>query len=87
MNTPNNLEKESFESSLKRVEEVIAELERGDLPLEQSLARYEEGMARLNRCYSILDSVEKKIALLSKKENGTVQESPFNPDMAKNIKR
>ena len=79
--------KENFETSVKRLEQLINELERGDLPLELSLARYEEGMHRLKSCYAILESVEKKIVLLSKREDGTIQESPFSLDQAKNQKK
>ena len=83
INAPTNLEsieKESFESSLHRLEEIVAELERGDLPLESSLAKYEEGVNRLKKCYTILEVIEKKIAIISKKEDGLIQETPFNID-------
>ena len=79
-------EKESFETTLRRLEEIVVELERGELPLEHAIARYEEGVHRLNRCYAILDSLEKKVALLSKKEDGSVHEVPFLPE-TKNLKR
>jgi len=52
----------------------------GDLALESSLAKYEEGVARLKKCYSILENIEKKIALITKKDDGTIQEIPFNID-------
>ena len=69
--------KETFEISLKRLEEIVAELERGDFPLEQSLAKYEEGVNRLKSCYRILEDVEKKITLISRKEDGSIEEVPF----------
>ena len=70
---------QNFETSLKRLEDIVQELERGNLPLETSLARYEEGVHRLKQCYQILDSVERKISLLSKKDDGNFQEDIFNP--------
>ena len=77
-NIPNNAnDKENFETSLKRLEEIVAELERGDLPLELSLAKYEEGMNRLKRCHGILEEVQKKIVLISRKEDGNFEEIPF----------
>ena len=87
MNQQHDSEKETFEGCVKRLEEIIAELERGDLPLEHSLARYEEGIGRLKRCYGILESVEKKIALLSKRENGSIGEEPFYPEQSKTTRR
>ena len=82
-----NQPKENFETSIKRLEQLISELERGDLPLELALARYEEGMSRLKNCYAILESVEKKVVLLSKREEGSIQESPFSLDQAKSQKK
>ena len=87
MGTEGDAPKESFESSLKRLENIVAELERGDLPLELALARYEEGINRLQKCYGILGSVEKKIALLSRKDDGSIEQSPFQYDLSKNAKR
>lgn len=76
---------DNFELSLKRLEELVVELERGDLPLEKSLARYEEGMNRLKRCYRILDEVEKKIVLITRKDNGEIEEIPF--DRSNNLRQ
>lgn len=79
----NSEEKESFENSLKKLEEVINELERGELPLDKALEKYEEGVNRLKKCYAILEQVEKKIVLLVRKEDGTMEEVPF--ERGKNI--
>lgn len=76
----NDAEKDSFADSLQRLEEIVLDLERGDLPLEISLAKYEEGIAKLKKCYAILDSIERKISLITKKEDGTIQETPFATD-------
>jgi exodeoxyribonuclease VII small subunit len=78
VNPTNSNEKEGFESSLKRLEEIVAELERGDLSLEQALAKYEEGSNRLKRCHRILEEVQKKIVLISQKEDGNFDEIPFD---------
>ena len=67
----------SFEEALKRLELIISELERGELPLEIALARYEEGVNRLQYCRQTLESIENKIVLLSKQEDGTMAETPF----------
>ena len=87
MGNENIQEKESIENLLKRLEEIVIDLERGDLPLEQAIVKYEEGCQRYQRCHAILDSIEKKIVLLSKKDDGTIAEVPFNPEQSKNFKR
>ena len=74
-----NSSEESFEKSLKQLETIVAELERGDLPLEESLAKYEEGINRLKKCYHTLEEVEKKIVLISQKGDGSFQSNPFQP--------
>ena len=58
-------EDESFEDSLAGLEQVVAELEGGDLGLADSLDRYEEGIGRLKRCHAQLEAAERRIELLS----------------------
>ena len=69
--------RENFETSIKQLESIIIDLERGNLPLETSLEKYELGIAQLKNCQHILNSVEKKIMLINKKDDGAVQEEPF----------
>ncbi len=54
----------SFEEALERLETIVEELETGSLSLEQSLARYEEGMRLSRRLTTTLDQAEKRIELL-----------------------
>jgi exodeoxyribonuclease VII small subunit len=70
----------SFEAILARLHEVVSELERGDLPLERSLALFEEGV-RLAREGSIrLDRAEARVAeLLAATEGGAARIRPFEP--------
>lgn len=67
-------EKMSFEASLARLEEIVAELERGSLELERSLTLFEEGVTLVKRCEGELDAAIKKVKLLT--EDG---ESDFDP--------
>ncbi|ABK43568.1 Exodeoxyribonuclease VII small subunit [Magnetococcus marinus MC-1] len=53
--------KQGFEASLERLEALVGELERGELPLEEALAAYEEGMKLARLCQKRLDSAEKRI--------------------------
>ena len=61
----NNNEKEiKFEDAMKRLEEIANELEKDDLTLDDSIAKFEEGMNLSKKCKQMLDSAEKKITIL-----------------------
>lgn len=55
---------DSFEELYHKLEEAVDKLERGGLPLEQSIALYEEGMELAKRCQTILDRAELRITTL-----------------------
>ena len=55
-----------FEQSLDRLEEIVRHLEKGDLPLNDSLALYEEGTALISACSKQLDEAEQKVVKLRK---------------------
>jgi exodeoxyribonuclease VII small subunit len=63
----------SFEDALKELEEILAEMEAGEVPLEQSLEKYERGNFLIQHCRNVLNSAEKQIELLSKAEDGAVK--------------
>lgn len=65
-----------FEQNLQRLEAVVAELERADLPLERSLQLFEEGMALAEACRKQLDEAEGKVEMLVKRA-GVVTTEPF----------
>jgi len=54
-----------FEQWLRRLEAVVESLEEGDLGLEESLAKYEEGINSLRKCCELLEAAERKIQLLA----------------------
>lgn len=56
----------SFEDSLSRLDEIVRHLEKGDLPLGESLALYEEGTALIASCSKMLDEAEQKVVKLKK---------------------
>ena len=56
----------SFEDSLSRLDEIVRHLEKGDLPLGESLALYEEGTALIASCSRMLDEAEQKVVKLKK---------------------
>jgi exodeoxyribonuclease VII small subunit len=57
----------SFEESLDRLEKIVAQMESGDLKLEDSLKLFEEGIGLTKVCHQKLDEVEKKVKQLLKK--------------------
>ena len=72
-------QKLTFEQALARLEEIVAALESGDRPLEQSLSLYGEGAKLRKQCTTLLDRAEQKVRKLSLDETGEVTEAPFTP--------
>ena len=69
-----------FEDALGRLEQIVDQLESGDLALESSLKVYEEGVALARRCAKYLEEAEKRIELLTKDESGLLKAEPFEWD-------
>lgn len=70
---------ESFEDALAGLEGVVADLEGGELPLEESLERYEQGVARLKHCHALLKEAQQRVELLSGVDaEGNPIASPFD---------
>jgi exodeoxyribonuclease VII small subunit len=69
--------KQSFESALKQLEQIVKELETGDIPLEKALQRFEEGIRLSRFCSQKLEETEKKVTLLMKNPEGDIIEKPF----------
>jgi exodeoxyribonuclease VII small subunit len=65
MTTPDNSPELTFEQALIELERMVRELEEGRLGLEESLARYEQGVGLVRQCYARLRAAEQKILLLS----------------------
>ena len=58
--------KKSFESALKELEDIVKEMESGDLSLEDAVKKYEFGIKQSKFCLDLLDKTEKKIADLTR---------------------
>ena len=67
----------SFEDKMKRLEEIATQLEKGDLDLDASVTKFEEGMKISKECNEMLEKAEKKITMLIKGENGELAEQNF----------
>ena len=70
--------KMTFEESISRLEEIVSLLERGDAPLADSLALFEEGTKLIAACSMQLDQAEQKVVKLMKGADGAPVELPFD---------
>jgi exodeoxyribonuclease VII small subunit len=67
----------SFEDSLKKLETIVERLEKGDLPLEESLKLFEQGIGLSEACKQELDAAEGKVQMLIKQRDGSLKTEPF----------
>lgn len=67
----------NFEDSLKKLEEIVAQLERGDVPLEESIRLFEEGTRLSAECRKQLEEAEGKVEMLVKQRDGAMKREPF----------
>lgn len=72
--------KNRFEKTLADLEKIVDELESGDLTLDESLAKYEQGVKALKQCYEVLRDAEKKVEVLLQGDNATDQTAPFETE-------
>ena len=68
----------NFEKSMEELEKVVAQLEKGDLTLDQMLSSFEKGVALSKECAACLDEAEKKVNILVKGTDGEMDKEPFN---------
>lgn len=71
-------DKMSFEDSVKRLDEIVKLLERGDAPLSESLKLFEEGTSLISNCDTLLNEAEQKVVKLRKGQDGEPEELPFS---------
>ncbi len=69
---------QTFEEAIKRLEEIVDELEKGEVPLDNTLSLFEEGVRLSRFCRGKLDEAEKKIDILLKEEGGISRREPFS---------
>ena len=68
----------SFEEVLQELEEIVNRLEQGDLPLEESLQLFEQGVRLSRSCHTKLDEAQKRLEVLLKDEEGKMTARPFD---------
>ena len=71
---------ESFESAITRLEKIVEQMESDQLPLEELLARYEEGVTLVKACEQKLAAAEKRIEIITRNANGEPQVEEFEPE-------
>ena len=67
----------SFEKALEKLEKIVDDLEGGDLTLDDSIKKYEEGIKLAQSCQKKLDKAKEKIETLVKKDEGTFEKKPY----------
>ncbi len=71
-----------FEDALKKLEKIVQELENGDLPLDEALTKYEEGIRLSKGCAKKLEAARKKVEILLKAEDGSFELKDFDEKAA-----
>jgi len=70
----------NFEQAASRIEEIVRLLEKGDAPLDKSLALFEEGAGLIKICGKMLDEAEQTVVRLQKGVGGEPEETDFDVD-------
>ncbi|MDR9425742.1 MAG: exodeoxyribonuclease VII small subunit [Marinobacter sp.] len=71
-----------FEKSLDELEQLVRNLEQGELSLEQSLSAFERGVKLTRECQQALKSAEQRVEQLVQSSDGSLETRPFSPDDA-----
>jgi exodeoxyribonuclease VII small subunit len=72
--------KPTFEKAMKQLEQIVDELESGELPLEKALQKFEEGISLSKFCSEKLEETERRISQLTADKDGAPLETPFETD-------
>lgn len=80
MSKPSKETKLTFEEAMQRLEETVEQMEARDLPLDQIIEKYEEGVKLVEFCEKKLSAAEKKIELLTRSRSGEVSVSALKSD-------
>jgi exodeoxyribonuclease VII small subunit len=72
--------KQKFEEALQKLEAIVSKMEEGDLPLEEALEAFEEGVKLAKFCTTKLDEAERKVEKLVRDQAGKIQTTPFNEE-------
>lgn len=79
------MEEKKYEDALRELEDIVKRLESGDLPLEESLKIFEQGVTLSRYCFQKLEEAEKRVSILMKDEGG-VRREPFEAGVGEDVK-
>jgi len=68
----------NFEKDLQKLEQIVQELEKGELTLEESLKQFEEGIRLARQCEKALADAERRIEILLQNDTGEIEAQPFD---------
>jgi exodeoxyribonuclease VII small subunit len=80
--TNNEQQTRSFEASLEALEQIVRDLEQGDLPLEKSLELFEQGIRLSRECQERLSQAERRIEVLLRDSQGRPVAAPFEDSIS-----
>ena len=66
-----------FEEGLRKLEEIVNTLDEGKAPLDEALRLFEEGVGLIKKLSKTLDDIERKVEVLVKKDDGSLEKKPF----------
>jgi len=72
--------KKTIEQAMKQLEQIVQDLESGDMPLEKAIKTFEEGVQLSKFCSQKLDETEKRITILMQNSDGKIAEVPFSDE-------
>lgn len=71
---------ETFENSIKKLEEIVNKLESGDTTLDEALTLFEQGIKLSKSCQKMLDNAEKKVSVLMSADGETMEKQDFEAE-------
>ena len=71
----------TFEQNMQRLEQIVRAMERGDVPLEESLKLFQEGTDLVSKCGKLLDEAELQVKMIMTAPDGTPVEEDFGDDI------
>ena len=76
-----NKTNQTFEASMTRLEQIVRAMERGDVPLEESLKLFQEGTELVQRCQKLLDEAQLQVKKIMVAQDGSPLEEDFHDEL------
>ncbi len=76
-----NVTNKTFEENMQRLEQIVRAMERGDVPLEESLKLFQEGTELVKSCSTLLDNAELQVRKITVQPDGSPVEEIFHDDI------